>query len=456
MSEYMKEINGEITKAAKKLLDNAFENIAKRLPDDSKKEDFLARIYDLEEQGIQAMINGQDYQKYIERGAYETSVWLATHYADAALKRIASNLPHGKIKDEIFSALQELSHVGIEGICSGNSIEQVKESLKNSVKGQLKSYVEKNCQKWDDDIGESMYRSLKTSGHGSRKTNRYIKAGTDIFSAELGSQLVVNFTDVLDGNKSVKNAAVDVVKNATMNTGKQYAKKKGAEIAADAMKELAKRAEKEISNRTVQRVATTALEKLSDANTIMQVAGVAVDIGKALKRLMDGEITKTDFLRIVGEKGTAFVVSGVYSALGAAAGAAIGGPIGAMVGSAIGSAVGYLSTSLLYGSVMQAFDEAEISRKRYEAIHEFCEYSIAEMERQRREFVRVTSKLFENRQRVIEYSLSQYEKAIRCNDFNEMSSALNEIATEFGGKLQFRNMEEFDQFMSDDDTVFEL
>lgn len=456
MSDYMEDINNRIANGAKSLLDSAIDTIAKRLPNDGDKKKFLESIDYLEEQGIRAVINGEDYRQYIERGAYETSVWLANHYADAALNRVAKNFPRGKAKNEIVSALRELSRTGIEGLCSGNSAEQIKASLADCAKEQIKEYVKNNSKKWASNVGDSMYKLLKTSGKGSRKTNRYIRSGTNMVAEELGEQIVVNFSEYLSGGKDFTDAAIDTVAYTAKNAGERYVKSQGAELAASAIKELAKRAEKEIENRALCEAATKGLGKLTNANAVLQAADIVYDVGKALKQLANGEITKTEFLRIVGEKGTAFVVSGVYSSIGAAAGMAIAGPVGAGVGMAIGSAMGYISTSLLYNSVLKAFDDAEISRKRYEMVHEFCEYSIAEMERERQEFVRITSELFANRQRVIENSLDRYEAALQNNNVNELAASLNEIAKEFGGELQFKNMDEFDKFMLDDSKSFEL
>ena len=456
MQELMENVNDRIAKGAKELLDNAVKTVADRLPDDGDKKKFLESIEDLELQGIKAVINGEDYMQYVERGAYETSVWLANHYADAALNRIAKNFPRGKAKNEIVSALRELSRTGIEGLCSGNSVEQIKASLANCAKNQVKEYVKNNSQKWASNVGDSMYKLLKTSGKGSRKTNRYIRSGTNMVAEELGEQIVVNFSEYLSGGKNFADAALDTVAYTAKNAGERYVKGQGAEIAASAIKELAKYAEKEIENRALREAATKGLGKLANANAVLQAADIVYDVGKALKQLVNGEITKTEFLRIVGEKGTAFVVSGVYSSIGAAAGMAIAGPVGAGIGMAIGSAIGYISAGLLYNSVLKAFDDAEISRKRYEMVHEFCEYSIAEMERERQEFVRVTSELFAKRKQVIETNLNRYELALKQGDVNSLVFSLDEIAKEFGGELQFKNMEEFDKFMLDDTKAFEL
>ena len=357
------------------------------------------------------------------------------------------------LRDSIYTNIEQ----SVDEIWQGRNLDSVcKDMLKRTGKQVIQRFVEENSQKYIQQAGNALYSQFRFSGKGSRFKNHEFRYAKSTFEEEAIRQVGQNTLDVLDGKKNIREAAKDVVIRTVKNGSISYAKERGAELAASAVRELAKRAEKEIENKAIREVATKGLGKLANANAIMQTAGVVYDVGKALKQLIDGEITKSDFLRIVGEKGTAFVVSGVYSAIGAAAGAAIGGPVGAMIGGAIGSAIGYISTSLLYGSVLQAFDEAELSRQRYEAIHEFCEYSIAQMEHERQEFIKVTSELFADRKRVIETNLTRYENALKRDDVNELADSLNEIAKEFGGELQFKNMDEFDKFMMDESTVFEL
>ncbi len=45
---------------------------------------------------------------------------------------------------------------------------------------------------------------------------------------------------------------------------------------------------------------------------------------------------------------------------------------------------------------------------------------------------------------------------MRRKDFNGVSAALNGIAEEFGGALQFKTFDEFDEFMQDEDSVLRL
>lgn len=442
------DIQQKISNGANELVGGAIDNIAKYLPTDSEKQNFLVRIHEIKSEGIEATLNGEDYQKYLNQGAYETSVFLANHYAKEILERAKNQFSSGKTRDVIFNALNEMSRKGIEGLCSGQSLEVVKRQLANIGRDHMKKYVESQSRIWSKNFGNSIYRKIKFSGQGSRKKNKYLRAGRDIVADELAFQITDNFGAWLGGEKSFGDAVTDITVNTAKNSVANYTKKQGAELAAEAVKELAKKAEKEIGKGLV----SNGLKKLANANTLMNVAGAAYDVGKALKRLMDGEITKAEFLQIVGDKGVAAVISSYTTMIGGA----LGGPIGAAIGGAIGSALSYFSSSFIYSSVMQSFNEAELSRQRYEAIHAYCEYSIREMERQRLEFESKVKEFLGARQAVIDSSLDNYERALKNNDFDAMSSALNNIAEEFGGELQFKTRKEFVDFMNDKNSVFEF
>ena len=439
-NDIVNDINQKISDGANKIVGNAINNIAKYLPTDSEKKNFLERIDKIKSEGIEAAINGEDYQKYLNRGAYETSVYLANHYAKEILERSKKEFPRGKTRDTIFAALDEMSRKGIEGLCSGQSLEVIKHQLSTIGKAHLQKYVESQSRIWSKNIGDNLYRKIRFSGRGSRKKNKYLREGRDIFAGELAFQITDNFGAFLGGEKDFGQAVTDLTVNTAKNTAVTYTKKHGAELAAETFKTLAKSAEKRIGKGMI----SNGLGKLANSNTLMTVANVAYDIGKELKRLMNGEITKAEFLQIVGEKGTAAVVSSVFTAMGTM----VAGPL---IGAAIGSAVGYFATSVLFSSVMQTFNEAELSRKRYEAIHEFCEYSIREMERQRLEFEAKVKEFLSERQFVIDTSLDNYERAIKNNDFRGMISSLESINLEFGGaRNEFRNTSEFRAFLIDD------
>lgn len=428
-------VESEIAEAAKNLMDDAIQNIGDRLPDDDDKQKFLARMQAVGENGMQAIIDGEDYRQHLAQGAYETSIWLANHYTDSALREVSSRFPPGQTKDKIFDAIQQISRSGIEGFCRGETKSQIRSRLANVTTNLAAPYA----QNLANDLGRNMYQVLKTHGSGSRKINRYIKGGTNAFASEFGTQLVVNLNEILSGRKNLGDAIGDVAINSATNSVVNYTKQEGEKIAEQALKSLAAEAEKKLG----QTLAVDTLKKFANSNAIITTAGAIYDIGKDFNLLIDGKISVREFVTQVTEKGIDIVVQNAATVLG----------------TVIGSVINYFASSFLNGVVNRirsARAEVIESRKRYEFIHAFCEYQIQKLESERIEFERRASEFLSNRQHVIDVSLAEYESALLDGDFERISSALNDICVEFGGSLQFKTMKEFDDFMLDDSQSFQL
>lgn len=384
-------VESEIAEAAKNLMDDAIQNIGDRLPDDDDKQKFLARMQAVGENGIQAVIDGEDYQQHLAQGAYETSIWLANHYTDSALKEVSSRFPPGQTKDKIFDAIQQISRSGIEGFCRGETKSQIRSRLANVTTNLAAPYA----QNLANDLGRNMYQVLKTHGSGSRKINRYIKGGTNAFASEFGTQLVVNLNEVLSGRKNLGDAIGDVAINSATNSVVNYTKQEGEKIAEQALKSLAAEAEKKLG----QTLAVDTLKKFANSNAIITTAGAIYDIGKDFNLLIDGKISGREFVTQVTEKGIDIVVQNAATVLGTMIGSAIGAPV---LGTVIGSVINYFASSFLNGVVNRirsARAEVIESRKRYEFIHAFCEYQIQKLESERIELMKIildTPLLLEN------------------------------------------------------------
>ena len=257
----MNELNERIVNSVENILNEAMQNIAEQLPNDDEKEDFLNRLdYNMRE-GVREVINGQDYREYLKRGAYETSVWLANHYADIALNRVIKEMPRGKNRDTIHNSLELLTYRGIESLCRGDSLEEIKMDLVNCTKGQFKSYLASESQNIANEVSNSLYKNLKFSGRGSRKINRQIRTGTNIVVQELSYQVVDNFGDWIDGRKNFGGAVADVTFNTMKHSAITYSKQQGEEIAGKSLTSLAKSAENIIG----KNIASSTLKKFANS-----------------------------------------------------------------------------------------------------------------------------------------------------------------------------------------------
>ena len=442
----MNELNERIVNSVENILNEAMQNIAEQLPNDDEKEDFLNRLdYNMRE-GVREVINGQDYREYLKRGAYETSVWLANHYADIALNRVIKEMPRGKNRDTIHNSLELLTYRGIESLCRGDSLEEIKMDLVNCTKGQFKSYLASESQNIANEVSNSLYKNLKFSGRGSRKINRQIRTGTNIVVQELSYQVVDNFGDWIDGRKNFGNAVADVTFNTMKNSAITYGKQQGEELAEQALKSLAK----EVENKIGKNIASGALKEIAKSNAVITTAGAVYDVGKSFNKLMNGKITTSEFVNTLVEKGVDVVVQNAATMVGTTIGAAFGGLPGAAIGSIAGSIINYFASSFLNGvvnSIRNARMGAKLARQRYEYTHAFCEYSIKVMRNNREIFERRVAEFLSDRQQVIDISLNHYETALENNDYDAMTDALSDVVEEFGGELTFKTFDEFDKFM---------
>ena len=354
------------------------------------------------------------------------------------------------------SILQNNSAYSIDRILNGESIDRVlADFAKDSTKQAATSFFVEQGQRTTQKFIKDSAKKLHTSGKGSRKTNRRIDAAADVVSDSLTGHLSSNIVDVISGDKDIATAVQDTAVETAKDSARQYMQKHGAELAEEAIKSITQSVAKRIKNETAKQLVVKTGSSLANANTITAVAGAVYDIGTSIKAYLNGEITKSELLRQIGEKGSAACLSSMAGTYGAGIGFALGGPVGAAIGGAIGSMAGYIASSMLYGSVLKAFEEEDKARMRAEQMHEFCETAIKHMQAARAEFIRQTELLFKNRELASQQAFKAIDEAIIECDFNKFSEGLNKINKSFGKSLQFTNFEEFNAFMESDES-FEL
>ncbi|MBR1904648.1 MAG: hypothetical protein IJ824_05700, partial [Alphaproteobacteria bacterium] len=255
-----------------------------------------------------------------------------------------------------------------------------------------------------------------------------------------------------NGEKSISEAVKDTAVGTVKDGAKNYVKGYGAELAEQGVKTLITYTEKEVKNKLARNVLVGGLNKIANADILMRGAGAIIDVGHSIKRLMNGEITKTEFLYEIGEKAAGYCSASVFGFIGMS----MGGPLGAAVGEVVCSLVGYFANKILYRAVLPAMEEARQARQRYEVYHEFCEYSIKQMEKQRQEFIKVTTRLFAHRQAVIDDTFRRYDAALEHNNYEEINSALGALVEEFGMDWKYQTMDDVKRNLNDENFVLEL
>ena len=356
---------------------------------------------------------------------------------------------------ETFSdSLKGNAGTAINRLAEGDDVGAVATDL---AKGTLQDVANESLNKYAgeyvSDTVNYAAKKLHVKGTGSRKINRRIDDAGNVVTDTLTENVTSNVMDVLSGNKDFETAVKDIAVDTAKQSAQIYVKEHGAELAKEAIETITHNAAKQISNKATKELVLNVGGKLANVNAVTGVAGAIYDIGTSFKTFMDGEITKAELLRQLGEKGSAACVSSVYATMGGMVGA-VGGPAGVAIGSAVGSMVGYVASSMLYGAVLNQFEREEAAKQHAEAVHSFCEEAIRQMRKERAEFEARSNELLQNRAESVLRGFDAIDKAIIKCDFDQFSSGLNEITKSFGKELQFTTFEEFDKFMeSDEDFV---
>lgn len=241
-----------------------------------------------------------------------------------------------------------------------------------------------------------------------------------------------NVLSVASGDKDLSDAMCDIGKDTLIGTSTNYVIASGG----TAIKSMMSNSSKEV------------FVNLSKTNMPAMIATVSVQVGKSLHRYATGEIDELELAEELGEKGTGM--------LAASWGAAIGTAVFPGIGTVVGGMVGYMSSSVLYQSSTQILNDERMSYERMQRIHEISKAAQVAMKSQQNELNAVISKFYGNRLQEFNMSFEMINNSIIENNIELFTDGLNKIALEMGESLEFKNFQEFDAFMTDNNSILEL
>lgn len=235
---------------------------------------------------------------------------------------------------------------------------------------------------------------------------------------------LTNAVSVVQNEKELNDAAQDIAVDTLSAAALGYS----TAFAGSALKGVMQQS----SNQTLRTLSTT--------NAPALAVSVCISLGSSVKRYVTGEITEAQLLNEVGEKGAGMLSAGMMSAVGQVA-----IPI-PFVGAAIGGMIGYTLSSFFYQSALEAAEGVEQSREELARIR-----TIEAAARER--LLREQAQIDEFIKREIPQLRQETDTlflAIKHDNTEHFAVAINQYATLLGRNLQFRNMDEFDAFMSSD------
>lgn len=251
------------------------------------------------------------------------------------------------------------------------------------------------------------------------------------YGAAIGSSisLLQNILATAQGKKELGQATKDLA----LDTAKAGAIGYSTAFAGSAVKAA------------MQQSGQQSIRTLANTSAPALAVNICISLGSSIKRYVTGEITESQLLLEVGEKGTGMLSSSMMAALGQMA-----IPI-PFVGAAIGGMIGYTLSSLFYQSALDAARGAEVSREileRTRTIQIAARAQIAEQQAALDVFIqREIPQLRQETQQL--FSLLNSSPSIQVDT---LAAAINQYATQLGKQLQFHSMVEFDDFMLSDEN----
>ncbi len=251
----------------------------------------------------------------------------------------------------------------------------------------------------------------------------------------------MNIYSVATGEKTVEDAFVSTVKETTKAGLAGY----GIGVAGTSIKAVMHRSRSEL----IRRCGNSSLPTV--------IASGMVETSKSIKRYADGEITESQLLEELGQKGVGMMASGYGATIGSMAGGALGTIIpivgnaaGAIVGGFVGSMVGCAVSGTLYEGALYSLKSAELSEKRRKVIESIARKAIQENNRYIDELDEYLCNIKDEFQCEIIHILDDMQYSILNSDCEGYVSAINSFGNRFGISMDYKSFGEFDDAMNSD------
>lgn len=246
-----------------------------------------------------------------------------------------------------------------------------------------------------------------------------------------GISLIRNAVACIKGEKELGAAASDVLKDTAGAAGA------GCFIGAAGS----------VVKGVWQNSESAALRCLSKSSLPSNLAIGALEVGKTFYRYVNGKIDGTQCLVELGEKGAGMTAASIGAGIGQAA---IPIPV---VGAMIGSMCGYTLSSIWYSGLAASLQEAKLAHEERKRIEMECQAAIEALREYRAEMEKLIADYFHRHMQAFQLAFGEMHEAFQTGDVDLMIGGANRITEVMGGKPLFRNMDEFEELMSCNETL---
>lgn len=242
-----------------------------------------------------------------------------------------------------------------------------------------------------------------------------------------GIATITNVVDIINGKKDLDDAVEDIAKT----TGKSALTGYVATYGSVALKA------------TMQNSSLSIVRSLSSTGLPGAIVSTAISSVSALGDFINGKIDGIELLTRVGKNGMATATSMAY---GAAGQMLIPIPV---AGAIIGSFVGYTLTTMMYGGLMKAMNEAKLAREERIRVEKECKEAIRVIRAYRKEMNEYMDRYLNDYREVFNNAFFDIKTALSIGNIDGCIDGFNQITCKLGGHVEFNNMEEFNKRMED-------
>lgn len=196
----------------------------------------------------------------------------------------------------------------------------------------------------------------------------------------------------------------------------------------------------------MQQSGQQSIRALANTSAPALVVNVCLSLSISVRRYVSGELSETDLLIEVGEKGAGMLSSGMMAALGQ-----IALPI-PFVGAAIGGMAGYALSSIFYQSALDAAKGAAASRANLERVRAVAAAARVQLSEEQATLDAFMARELPQLHRETQQLFAALD-AVGNGCIDDLSAAVNQYAALLGKQLQFQSMAEFDDFMLSDQPL---
>lgn len=246
-----------------------------------------------------------------------------------------------------------------------------------------------------------------------------------------GIATITNVVDIINGKKDLDDAVEDIAKT----TGKSALTGYVATYGSVALKA------------TMQNSSLSMARSLSNTGLPGAIVSTAISSVSAWGDFLDGKIDGRELLTRVGKNGMATATSMAYGAVGQVL---IPIPV---AGAIVGSFVGYTLTTMIYGGLMKAMNEAKLAREERIRIEKECNEAIQLMKIYRQEINKWVNSYLKNYNSIFDNAFANIKSALLIKDIDGIIKGFNDITRNLGGEVQFDTMEEFELLMNSDAPI---